>query len=100
VFFAMLRLFLALALAAVSCEVCNATDADETSLRGNMQPWLEGENILAHKRKGRGTSVCHRWDWRKKVLKLVKEVPASGAFPPHSSDAHIRHPVNTSQIIN
>jgi hypothetical protein len=32
-----------------------------------------------HKDGGKGEeSVCHRWDWRKKSLKLLVEMPAAG----------------------
>jgi hypothetical protein len=34
-----------------------------------------------HKDDGKGEeSVCHKWDWRKKSLKLLVEMPAAGRF--------------------
>ena len=59
-------------------------------LRGPTLDQDEG-TILQHKHKG-DKSVCHRWDWRKKALKLVKEIPASGEFA--TMRAHVVSPRN------
>ena len=67
-----------LALAA-SAALCSASDAE--SLRGaEALSALAPESHHHHHHHGDDEdTICHRWDWRKKALKLITEMPASGA---------------------
>lgn len=74
---------------AASLALCKASDAESFRGTGTWSALAPESHHHHHNHGGDEETVCHKWDWRKKVLKLVTEMPASGPASTSSRWAHV-----------